>query len=251
VHATFRWKHRIIPGIAYADMLGLSPSGLLNVVDDLASVYDANHRNPKWRDGGAPSYIETQAWMMEEELVTEVLADVVDRPMFLVARNHHVTNLADLFVTTKKRVYLSYPITAIRTAEPELLQQIQGPILTELESLFVVFDPLAIRDMTLATTNPAPDELDERAISLIKARTVERDFQFIEQCDAVVVAYMTEKLSPGVIAEMQMAHRTQKPIFLAFPGPRSPFLEEVAAVIEPDVESLMPHLRAWAEGGRV
>jgi nucleoside 2-deoxyribosyltransferase len=96
---------------------------------------------------------------------------------------------------------------------------------------------------------PAPEALDAKAIEIIKARTIERDFQFIEQSDGVVVVYMTDKLSPGVIAEMQLAHRSQKPVFLAFPGARSPFLEDIATVIEPDMESLLPHLRKWANEG--
>lgn len=249
VHATFRWKHRLIPGIAYSDLLALDPSGLLNVVDDLNAVYDANHRNAKWLPGEAPSYAETQEWMMEEELVTEVLADVVDRPMLIVARRHTAKNLADLFVTTKKRIYLSYPITAIKQENPALLEQIQGPVIKQLEALFVVFDPLAVRDMALASTDPVPKALDAKAIEIIKARTIERDFQFIEQSDGVVVVYMTDKLSPGVIAEMQLAHRSQKPIFLAFPGARSPFLEDIATVIEPDIASLLPHLDKWASDG--
>ena len=249
VHATFRWKHRIIPGIAYSDLLALNPAGLLNVVDDVNSVHDTNQRNPKWLPGQAPSYSETQEWMMEEELVTEVLADVVDKPMLIIARRHHTANLAGLFVTTKKRIYLSYPITAIKEENPALLEQIQGPVLQQLETLFVVFDPLAVRDMALATAERAPEALDAKAIEIIKARTIERDFQFIEQSDGVVVVYMTDKLSTGVSAEMQLAHRSQKPVFLAFPGARSPFLEDIATVIEPDFESLLPHLRKWANWG--
>jgi len=246
MHATFRWKHRIIPGISYSDVLLLEPAGFINVVNDLSIAFGTNQMNPKWTADTVPSYSETQEWMIEEELVTEVLGDVVDKRVFIVARRHRVQNLADLFFSTKKRIYLSYPITAIRREDPKLIEKIQGPFLMRLENHFVVFDPLAIKDMALATDQPIPERLDKKAVAIIKARTIDRDFQFIDQADAIVVLYMTDKLSPGVIAEMEYAHRGQKPVFVAFSGPLSPFLEKVATVIEPTIDALMPHLDAWA-----
>lgn len=245
-HATFRWKHRIIPGISYFDLLALAPEALVNVVDDVESVYKTNQGNPKWAPGTSPSYVETQDWMIEEELVTEVLADVIDKPVFIVARRHRTDNLLRLLFGSRKRIYLSYPITAIRKVNPELLAEIQGPVLTELEKSFVVFDPLAVKDMALATSKQPPEALDKKAVAMLKARTVERDFQFIDQSDGIVVVYLTDKLSPGVIAEMEYAHRNQKPVFLAFGGDRSPFLEKVATTIAPDIRSLLPYLQAWA-----
>lgn len=246
VHATFRWKHRLLAGMEYSDLLALRPSGFMHVVDDLVRVVEANQKNPRWQLGEAPSYDETQQWMMEEELVTEVLADVLGCPMYIVARRHAVSNLRDLFATTKKRIYLSYPITAIKAERPELLAEIQGEMRRRLEEHFVVFDPLAVADMALANQEPSPPDLNSTAKSMIKKRTIDRDFQFIEQADGIVVVYKTDKLSPGVIAEMQLAHRSQRPVFLAFAGPRSPFLEDIATAIEPEFDALLPHLQRWA-----
>jgi len=246
VHAVFRWKHRIIPGISYGDLAELNPAGLLNIVDDLATVCSTNRSNPKWTPDSLPSYTETQDWMMEEELVTETLGDVLGKPVFLVSRRHRIPNLLDLFFTPKKRIYLSYPITAIRKDNPKLLNEIQGPILKKLEELFVVFDPLAIKDMALVSR---AESLTRDARQMVKARTIDRDFQFIEQADGIVVFYMTDKLSPGVIAEIQYAHRHQKPVFVAIPGDRSPFLEDVATRIAPTLDALMPTLRRWARDG--
>lgn len=253
VHGTFRWKHRIIPGMSYSDLLEIQPDGFLNVVDDVKTIVSINGRNPKWDAETLPSLEETQEWMLEEEFVTEVLADVTERPVYIVARRHTISNLADLFFSDKKRIYLSYPITAVQKDEPELLTRIEGPILRDLEQLFVVFNPLAIKDMSLANQQTNGDlPTSVRAITLkakeiIKARTIERDFQFIDQADGVVVFYLTERLSPGVLSEILYAHRNQKPVFMAFPGARSPFLEDIATVIEPDVDSLMSVLGDWAD----
>lgn len=254
-HVTFRWKRRLIPGISYKDIFALAPDGMVNVVNDVAKVHEINSRNPKWKPETLPRVEETQDWMVEEEFVTEMLAEVTNVPVFLIARRHTTSNLADLFFSGKKRIYLSYPITAVRDENPEILAHIQGPILKELETLFVVFNPLDIEDMALSNQNsvaPATEfpteisQLTPRAIEQLKDRTVERDFQFIDQSDAVVVFYLTEKLSPGVIAEILYAHRNQKPVFIVFSGKRSPFLEYPATEIKATPEELMSSLRAFA-----
>lgn len=248
LHATFRWKGRLIPGVSFVDIADLRPDGFINVIDDVRTVHDRNSRNPKWTFSGVPDLAETQDWMIEEEFVTEVLAEVQSRPMFLVARKHRLENLADLFLSKKKRIYLSYPITAVRD-QPELLARIQGEILEELESLFVVFNPLVIEDMSLVAGRDLPatvDAVTPDAKALIKSRTVERDFQFIDQCDAVVVYYMTDKVSPGVLAEIYYAHRHQKPVFVCFPHSVSPFLEGAVTEISNTPEAQMEILRRLA-----
>jgi len=252
VHATFRWKSRLIPGVSYADLIALSPSSFVNAVRNVAEVVGTNQDNPKWANTGAPDLRDTQEWMVEEEFATEVLADVLGRPMYIVAREHNVENLAKLLVGGNKRIYLSYPITAVRKENPKLLDQVQGPILRELEKLFVVFNPLAIKDMSLTYEN-AEDiyphlkgQLTPEAKELIKARTIDRDYQFIDQSDAVVVYYLTEKLSPGVMGEINYAHRTQKPVFMCFPKGRSPFLEDATDTIESDLQVFMRRLEEFS-----
>jgi len=121
-----------------------------------------------------------------------------------------------------------------------------------LERLFVVFDPLTIKDigdMDRQLNGKLPaylKEFDSKAKQIIKARTIERDFQFIDQSDAVVVLYMTEKLSPGVLSEIAYAHRTAKPVFMVFPFKASPFIEDITTVIYKTPEELMDKLRAFS-----
>jgi len=251
-HATFRWKSRLIPGISYQDVLDIKPNGFINVIHNVKQIYECNQKNKKWDKHTLPNLEETQSWLMEEEFVTEVLANVINVPIYNVARDHKVKNLIDLFFTKKKKIYLSYPITAIQESNPDLLEQIQGSILNELEELFVVFNPLTIQDMSLADPKAGEkmpeliDQLTADAQEMIKKRTIERDFQFIDQSDAVVVFYLTDKLSPGVLAEIFYAHRNQKPVFMVFNEKKSPFIEDVTTVIEPTKERLMERLREFA-----
>jgi len=252
VHATFRWKSRIIPGMSFQDVLEIKPDGLLNIIGDIQTICKINCNNPKWDEKTLPNPQETQYWMMEEEFVTEVIGEVINSQMYLVARRHNIQNLSDLFFSAKKKIYLSYPITAIREEHPELLEQIQNKMLKDLEELFVVFDPLTIKDigdMDRQFNGALPvslKEFDSKAKEIIKARTIERDFQFIDQSDAVVVLYITEKLSPGVIAEIAYAHRTAKPVFMVFPFKLSPFIEDMTTSIYKTFEELIERLKSFS-----
>ncbi len=252
LHATFRWKGRLIPGISYQNVLDIKPDGFINVVRDVKDIMERNQCNPKWDKLTLPNAQETQEWMMVEEFVTEVLAEVVGAPMFLVSRKHNIANLVDIFFSGKKKIYLSYPITAVEKDNPDLLEKIQGPVLHDLEKLFVVFNPLTIEDMPLIkngikTSIPdIVDQLTPKVKNIIKTRTIERDFQFIDQSDAVVVFYLTDKLSPGVLAEIYYAHRNQKPVYMTFLGKKSPFIEDAVTHIAPDIDALMEKLKEFA-----
>jgi hypothetical protein len=147
VHLTFRWKGRIIPGFTVKEIATLHPNGFVNVVDNIESIHDAISTNPKWSsETRIPDFEEIQYWLMEEEFVTEMLAELVNCPMYLVARKHSIQNISQLFVDKKKKIYLSYPITAIRDSNPGVLKDIQGKYLEMLQELFIVFNPLDIED---------------------------------------------------------------------------------------------------------
>ncbi|MCK5677013.1 MAG: nucleoside 2-deoxyribosyltransferase [Flavobacteriaceae bacterium] len=89
-------------------------------------------------------------------------------------------------------------------------------------------------------------KITKKTKELIKSRTVERDFRFIDQSDAVVVIYPTEKISPGVLAEIIYAHRNQKPVFMYFTSKTSPFLENYVTYLTDDLENLMTNLEGFS-----
>ena len=148
---------------------------------------------------------------------------------------------------------MSYPITAIKESDPELLKRIQGEILSELEESFVVFNPLSIKDMSLTydanstTLSGSIAEISDTAKKIIKSRTVERDYRFIDQSDATVVIYPTDKLSPGVLSEINYSFNNQKPVFIYFDGPRSPFIEANATYLTNDLQDLKETALALAQ----
>jgi len=75
---------------------------------------------------------------------------------------------------------------------------------------------------------------------------VERDYQFIDQSDAIAVLYATGQASPGVISEISYAHRNAKKVFVYFQGNKSPFLEDAATYITDSIEDLFSRLAEFA-----
>jgi len=253
IHATFRWKNNLIEGLSYKNLDRFNIEGFINVVDDVKNIYEINSKNPKWNKDNLPSLELTQQWMIEEEFITQVLADFFNKPMFIIARSHRIDNLYDFFFENKKKIYLSYPITAIKEDEPDLLEKIQTEYLTELENHFVVFNPLSIKDMSLTYGNGKLElpnliaDITEEAKKLIKSRTVERDYHFIDQSDATVVFYPTNKLSPGVLAEIIYSHKNQKPVFIYFKEKASPFLEHYATYITDNLDDFFYKLKDFSK----
>lgn len=82
-------------------------------------------------------------------------------------------------------------------------------------------------------------DLSSDSMEMIKSRTIERDFQFIDQSTFVVVIYLTDKVSPGVLSEIIYASNHNKPVFMVFPYSKSPFLENYATKIFNDLDDLL------------
>lgn len=233
MHALFLWKNKLIPGVSYGDLMNLKISGVITVVDDVIKISKANKDNPKWQEIEPPSAAALQRWMMEEELLSDIFASLKGVRMFVLARNQSCENLYTFFFEEQKRIYLSYPITAIRENK-ELNDQIQNEYKPQIERMFYVFNPLDIMDKTHVSKKITVDKdfLSPESVVLVDARTVERDYRFISQSDAVAVIYPTDLISPGVAAEMNYAHDHQIPVFMFYQGAISPFLQEKASVYD-------------------
>lgn len=146
MHALFLWKDHLIPGVSYSDLLSVNLDGMITVVDDVITIQEVNGKNQKWAEEKLPSPVSLQRWMMEEELLSDVFASIKGVQMFVLAKNQTVENLYKFFFEDTKRIYLSYPITAIR--EEGVLDIIQNEYKPRLEERFYVFNPLDIMDKT-------------------------------------------------------------------------------------------------------
>lgn len=199
------------------------------VVDGAFDIFARQQEHAEWR--GHLSLAEIAIWRDFETTLTQVLANYESRPFYLLARQEPPAMLYRLCQTPMpKRIYLSYPITAITQTHPELL--VEAARLGERlrDAGYIVYNPMAVDDTPVSLANPAlltgiSAEAIEAAKIYLDSQTISRDFQLIDQSDMVVVYYPTDKISPGVLSEMQHARDVRIPVFLcAFPGAISPFM---------------------------
>ena len=246
LHVCFRWNGKLVEGISFRAMENLPADVCINVVDNLADIAQRMGENPQWtgmrRD-------EINVWLDEEEFLTKQLANLKGLPHYTVARRHNLENFYDLLFSKKKKFYLSYPITLIRQEAPDQIESIRA-FGSKMQKDFIIFDPLDIEDMDLIhSTEFSHEETGDSKITTvsdidqdfsvqIKARTISRDYQFIHQSDFIVVIYPTDKLSPGVLSEMNFAARYNKPVYAVYSHARSPFFEHLCERIFNTIEEL-------------
>ena len=245
LHACFRWRGSLLEGFSFKDIEIIRPDILINVVDNITDISERMGGSIQWAGTGKATL---NVWLDEEEFLTRQLAQRIEKPYYTVAKQHDLENFYELLFAPKKPIfYLSYPITLLRDT-PEEIDKIRE-MGEKLSRSFIVFDPLSIKDMALVTCTkdegadtlslpPTMSEMDADVIEQIKTRTISRDYQFIHQSDFVVVIYPTDKLSPGVLSEMNYASRHNKPVYAVYTGTRSIFFENLCEKIFDGFEEL-------------
>ncbi len=256
LHACFRWRGSLLEGFSFKDIEILPPDMFINVVDNIADIYERMEKSTQW---AGIRKTALNVWLDEEEFLTRQLAHLTEKPYYTVARQHELANFYELLFSDKPKFYLSYPITLL-TDTPEEIKRIRE-LGAKLHHSFIVFDPLAIKDMALVTASkdgneddmlnaPATmSELDDDVIEQIKTRTISRDYQFVHQSDFVVVLYPTDKLSPGVLSEMNYASRHNKPVYAVYSETRSIFFENLCDKIFDTFEELEDFLKQTYQNG--
>ena len=244
LHACFRWRGSLLEGFSYKDIEIIQPDILINVVDNITDISERMDTSMQWSGMGKATL---NVWLDEEEFLTRQLAQLIEKPYYAVAKQHDLENFYELLFAPRKPIfYLSYPITLLNDT-PEKIDEIRE-MGERLSRSFIVFDPLSIKDMALVTEGgEAVDstqsvatvgEMDDDVVELIKTRTISRDYQFVHQSDFVVVIYPTDKLSPGVLSEMNYASRHNKPVYALYTEKRSIFFENLCEKIFDSFEEL-------------
>jgi adenylate kinase len=252
-HACFMRKGRLQTAMDMSQVkMHLAP-----VVDMYATVVDGafdilwrQQEHAEWR--GHLSLAEIAIWRDFETVLTKVLADYEKKPFYLLARQDPPETLYRLCRPVPKRIYLSYPITAITQTNPELLDEARSLAERLREAGFVVYNPMAVDDTPVSLGRGGQGgeigvsvEAIRAAEPYLNSQTISRDFQLIDQADMVVVYYPTDKISPGVLSEMQHARDIRIPVYLcAFPGAISPFLGILYQEAFGTPEELLTYLRA-------
>ncbi len=236
-HACFMRDGRLLPGLDMA-FLRQELEGKIDlfatVIDDCHTAWEALQQRPEWQ--GKVCFADIAIWRDFEASLTKMLAEYEGKPFYLLARQDPPSSLTYLTADPPyPSVYLSFPITRVQQDNPELIREAER-LRDDLRAAgFVVFDPLAIKDVPgtrekAGMASTVPEEQVEAAKLYLTRQTNPRDLQLIDQADMVVVYYPTTKDSPGVSTEMGHARDRRKPLYLcAYPGVPdsiSPFLRD-------------------------
>ncbi len=270
-HTCFRWKKHLTHAFNFYYLNRLDPDIYINIVDSIHYVYTKLQNSPVWR--GRLSLKDLVVWRDEESFITKMLAEYRRKPFYLFSRREDPEMLRriifDVELAKKKgekparKAYLSYPITHVK-GEKEVMEMKDEVKRKLKEAGIIVFDPIAVEDMEIVDllvqaeknkkkyaeveidglTGRIPireiyDTLDD-----IKDQVVARDYQLIIQSDMIIVFYPTNKLSPGVLSEVNFGHTHNKDVYAIFPfGAVSPFLEYYTTKIFKDVDELLKYFK--------
>jgi hypothetical protein len=226
LHLCFRWKAYLTKGFEPYILNALRPyvRCFINIIEDLPKIQE-RLAGSAW---GKRELKELLVWRDEELFLTDLFADVCGRVRsYLVAEAEPPTEICRLIWHPEvPKVYLSFPITGImkdHEARDEILA-----FRDKIREFLVVFDPYASKDYDETYQRSEMESLRRE----VGETTVDRDYRFIDQADAVVVYYPKKVPSKGVDSEMRHAWDAGKPIFLYCPedlggGPFQPSASHV------------------------
>ena len=250
LHTCFRWRGTLIEGFSFEDIEIIPPDLFINVVDNITDISVRMEETTQWSGMGKATL---NVWLDEEELLTRQLAKFSKKRHYTIVRQQEFDDFYELLFSSKPKFYLSYPIVMLEET-PEEIHKIRE-LGEKLQHSFIVFDPLSIQDMELIASAENRSEgkqsmpttigeMDEYVdvVEQIKTRTISRDYQFIHQSDFMVVIYPTDKLSPGVLSEMNYAAHHNKPVYALYTGARSIFFEKLCERIFDTFEELVDFL---------
>lgn len=206
VHLCFRWYAYLTPGFKSYLIRAFMPRVrlLVNIIQDLDVVHEYLVKTP-WGDR---PILELLFWRDEERFLTDVYAGMGGVRSYAVSAAEPPSLIERLIWHPQmKRVYLSFPMTNI--LEDEEAKQEIVDFRDEIREFLIVFDPASCSDY-----NRTYERSDMRVIrEEVGQTTIERDFRYIDQADAVVVYFPKNVPSKGVDAEMRYACESGKPVY--------------------------------------
>lgn len=138
-HATFRWRHGLFSAFDLDQIERIEPDVFICLVDNIEVVHHRLHRD---HDTDA-TLKDCMVWREEEILATEIIAQALHKPFYIVSRGRHQPTTRTCFrLVTRpemKRVYPSFPMSHV-VDMPDVLAEIDA-FRAQLAEHFVTFDP--------------------------------------------------------------------------------------------------------------
>lgn len=262
-HATFRWRHGLFPAVDMDQMRELDAQLYICIIDGV----DALHVRLSEEHQINHTLKDILVWREEEVLGTEMLCRGVsdDADVYSISRGVESATTETfyrlMFESSRKRVYLSYPMTHV-AALPDVRKRIEKFCL-EMKESFICFDPSDIEeaylpyyadaaaakglDVVKVTVLGREVELPLEEIRQIKgdisSQIYARDFALIDQSHTIIsfIPEMpdgTPAISSGVERELQHAHQTAKDVYVVWIPKADPsvFVSQTATKVFRTVE---------------
>ncbi|MBN2182712.1 MAG: AAA family ATPase [Sedimentisphaerales bacterium] len=261
-HATFRWRHGLFPAVDFDQMRRLDADMYICLIDSVTAL----HERLNTEHSVEHCLKDLVVWREEEIIGTEMLYKGIDEkiPFYCLARGGEVETTETfyrlMFDGKSKKVYLSFPMTAVDHME-DVKNQIEEFRRLMKES-FLCFDPGDLEESYLLqearradnagldyveiTASGRKIRLDLNEVRQIErdinSQTYTRDFMLIDQADMIIsfipsMADGRAAISSGVERELQHAHEAAKEVYVIWTAEQSPsvFVTQTATKMFSDI----------------
>ena len=246
-HATFRWRHGLFPAVDFDQMRELNADMYICMIDGVTALH--------WRLEDKHSTEHTLkdliVWREEEIIGTEMLRRGIDDkiPFYCLARGTDFETTETfyrlLFEQHLKKVYLSFPMTAV--VDMEDWNREVNDFRNMMKKHFICFDPADLEEAYLPQKAHTAQEEDmdyvevqmpDKKVRLdlqevlqierdINSQIYARDFMLIDQSDMIISFVPTlpdgrASISSGVERELQHAHEAAKDVYVIWTAKQSP-----------------------------
>jgi len=269
LHATFFQSSRFFSVLNQDKIRRFKPDLFVTLIDDTYAVWKRIVTKSESGVDRGKSYLRLRdilSWRAVELLVTDLIANRLQKRNFMVAVKHPARMLFDLVFNPRKLfVYASYPIS--KTRNDKKIREEIDKFRYKLHEDYVVFDPLTIDEkiMGLAAEGQSGKRVDLRKesrwplpggwsmvydddltfpLSLIKGEISEverdiedyieaRDYRLVSQADALIAyrPYYGGEFHRGVNSEIHFATNAMKERYFYTPNEddkkkKSPFKDK-------------------------
>jgi hypothetical protein len=246
-HATFRWRHGLFPAVDFDQMRQLNADMFICLIDGVAAL----HGRLLSEHASVHTLKDLIVWREEEIISTEMLCKGISdkTPFYCLARGiaeeTTETFYRLLFEPKIRRVYISYPMTAVVGLE-EVKKEITV-FRQATKQRFACFDPGDLEESFLprqaleaaeegrefleVSAGDSQIRLDLDQIRQIErdiySQTYARDFLLIDQAEMIISFIPTlpdgrAAISSGVERELQHAHEAAKEVYVIWPAKQTP-----------------------------
>lgn len=246
-HATFRWRHGLLPAFDFYQMRQLNPDVFICLIDGVEPLHLRLTREHQ----SEHSLKDLIVWREEEVLATQMMQQGTNEqsPCYILSRgidNPTVPTFYQLaFEPRRKKAYLSFPMTHVADM-PHVLAVI-NEFRDSMKTLLTCFDPGDLEEAYLPYYAEKAKKNGHSAIDVkvlgetiqldvdevrqierdINSQIYARDFALIDQAD-MIISFVPElddgmpALSSGVERELQHAHEAAKQVYVIWMPKKEP-----------------------------